>query len=65
MLQWFINFLIRKISGSGIKNENISNKDLAEANYTNLLLENSRKESTLTSYRQYLGCSLSKYALNK
>ena len=30
VLQWFINFLLRKISGSGIKNENISNKDLAE-----------------------------------
>ena len=26
LLQWFINFLIKKTSGSGIKNENISNK---------------------------------------
>ena len=30
LLQWFINFLIKKTSGSGIKNENISNKELAE-----------------------------------
>ena len=30
LLQWSINFLIKKTSGSGIKNENISNKQLAE-----------------------------------
>ena len=30
LLQWFINFLIKKTSGSGIKNENICNKELAE-----------------------------------
>ena len=29
LLQWFISFLIKKYSGSGIKNENISNKELA------------------------------------
>ena len=29
-LQWFINFVHKKASGSGIKNENISNKELAE-----------------------------------
>ena len=29
-LQWFINFVHEKASGSGIKNENISNKELAE-----------------------------------
>ena len=29
-LQWFINLLIKKSSGSGIKNEIISNKELAE-----------------------------------
>ena len=26
-LQWFITFLIKKTSGSGIKNENMSNKE--------------------------------------
>ena len=30
LFQWFINFLIKKTSGSGIKNENISNKELGE-----------------------------------
>ena len=28
--QWFINFLKKRTSGSGIKNENISNTELAE-----------------------------------
>ena len=28
--QWFINFLIKKTAGSGVKNENISNKELSE-----------------------------------
>ena len=38
LLQLFINFLIKKTSGSGIKNENISNKQLAEELYkTNYL----------------------------
>ena len=36
-LQWSLNFLIKKTSGSGIKNENISNKELAEE------LQNKRK----------------------
>ena len=30
LLQWFIHFLIKKISGSRIENEIISNKELAE-----------------------------------
>ena len=30
LLQWSKTFLIKKTSGSGIKNENISNKELAE-----------------------------------
>ena len=30
LLQWFINFLMKKTSGSGISNNNISNKELAE-----------------------------------
>ena len=30
LLQWSINFLIKNTSGSGIKNKNISNKELAE-----------------------------------
>ena len=30
LLQWFINFLIKKNSGSGIKDENMSDQQLAE-----------------------------------
>ena len=29
-LQWFIHFLIKKTSGSGIKNDNMSDQQLAE-----------------------------------
>ena len=40
LLQWFVNFLIK--NGGGIKNENMSNKELEE-NCTNQLLENLKK----------------------
>ena len=30
LIQWFKNFLRKKTSGRGIKNENISNKELTE-----------------------------------
>ena len=30
LLQWFINFLIKRTSGSGMRNEKISNKELPE-----------------------------------
>ena len=33
LLLWSIKFLIKKTSGKGIKNENISNKELAEELY--------------------------------
>ena len=33
LLQCFINFLIKRKSGSGIKNENISNTELMEELY--------------------------------
>ena len=33
LLQCFINFLIKRTSGSGIKNENISNTELMEELY--------------------------------
>ena len=40
-------FFDKKTSGGGIKNENISNKELAEELH---------KRITLIFYRQYLGC---------
>ena len=42
-LQWFINFLIQKAFDSGIKNENISNKKLAELHETIIRRFNKRK----------------------
>ena len=30
LLQWVMNFSMKKTSGSGIKNKNISNKELVE-----------------------------------
>ena len=52
LLQWSINFLIKKsilfagksACGTDIKNENISSKESAKEFNTNQLLENSRKE---------------------
>ena len=47
LLQWFINSLIKNLDqkscGSGIKNDNISNKELAEELHKPIL-ENLRKE---------------------
>ena len=57
-------FFDKNTSGSSIKNENISNKELAEE-YTNQLLANLKKKSTLTFCRQYLGCRSSRYAIDK
>ena len=53
-LQWFINFLVKKTSDSGIKR--IFQTKSWLKNYTNQLLENLKKESKLAFYRQYLGC---------
>ena len=33
LLQWFIHILIKKASHSGIKNESISNKEIAEESH--------------------------------
>ena len=46
LLQWSIFFLIKKTSGIGIKNENMSDQQLAEELH----------KSTFTFYRQYLRC---------
>ena len=54
-------YIYEKASGSGIKNENISNKQLAHKT----IMENLRKESRLTFYRQYLWCRSRRYAINK
>ena len=44
LFQWFINSLTKKTSGSGIKNENISNKKLTEELHKPIIIENFIKE---------------------
>ena len=56
LIQWFINFLIRKTSGGAVKNEIMQNKELAEVLHKPIL-ENFGKNSTFIFYRQYLECS--------
>ena len=48
-------FFDKKSSGSGIKNENMSDQQLAEELYKQLL-ENLIKGKYTHLYRQYLGC---------
>ena len=63
LLQWFINFLIKKTSGgaatlvnkSAAKNENISNKELAEELHKTII-KKFKKRKVITFHRQYLRC---------
>ena len=55
-LQWFINFLIKKILVVVFKNENISNKELAEELHKPIIRKFKKKKITLIFYRQYFGC---------
>ena len=55
-LQWFINFLIKKILVVVFKNENISNKELAEELHKPIVRKFKKKKITLIFYRQYFGC---------
>ena len=56
-------FFDKKTSGSGIKNKNISNKELAEELHKPIIRK--FKKSTIIFYREYLGCWSSWYAINK
>ena len=51
-------FFDKKASGSvnGIKNENISNKELAKELYKSIIKNFKKKKSTFIIYRKYLGC---------
>ena len=64
LIQWFINFLIRKTSGGAVKNEIMQNKELAEVLHKPIL-ENFGKKSTFIFYRQYLECSSYCYPTDK
>ena len=50
------NFFDKKASGSGIKNENMSDQQLAEKLHKPVIDKNQKNKSTVTFYRQYLGC---------
>ena len=50
MLQWYTNFLIKKTSGSGIKNENMLNKELAEELH-NLIIRKFNKRKVQSLFR--------------
>ena len=56
LIQWFINFLIRKTSVGAVKNEIMQNKELAEVLHKPIL-ESFGEKGTLIFYRQHLGCS--------
>ena len=48
LLQWSVNVLMKKTSGSGIKNENVSNKELAEELHKSIIKTfNKRKVHSL------------------
>ena len=49
-------FFDKKTSGSGIKNENISNNELAEELHKPVIRKFKKKKSTIAFYKQYLGC---------
>ena len=57
-------FFDKTTSGGAIKNENMSNKELAEELRTPII-RNLRKESTLIFYGQYVRCWSYWHALNK
>ena len=52
----FYKFCDKKTSGSGIKNGDISNKELAEGLHKPIIRKLKKKESTAIFYRQYFGC---------
>ena len=51
-----MQFLIKKTSSSGIKNENVLNKELADELHKPIIRKIEKRKSKITSYRQYLGC---------
>ena len=59
LLQLVYELFDKKISGTGIRYENISNKELAEESKIQ------EKKCTITFYRQYLGCWSCWYVINK
>ena len=51
-----MQFLIKKTSCSGIKNENVLNKELADELHKPIIRKIEKRKSKITFYRQYLRC---------
>ena len=60
-----MQFLIKKTSSSGIKNENVLNKELADELHKPIIRKIEKRKSKITFYRQYLRCWSCWYAINK
>ena len=56
-------FFDKKSSGSGVKNENFSNKQLAEELHQPIIRKSNKRKVHSPLYRQYLGCRSSRYAI--
>ena len=56
-------FFDKKCSRRGSINENIPDKELAKELYKAIIRK--FRKSAITSFRQYLGCRFSRYAINK
>ena len=56
LLQWLIKFFIKKIAYGAIKNEIMSNKELAEELHKPTIIKFKKSKSIPIIYRQYLRC---------
>ena len=56
LLQWFIIFLTKKISGGAVKREIIQNEELTEELHKLIIRKFEKKENTLIFYKKYLVC---------
>ena len=55
----------KKTSGSSIKNENTSNKELPEESHEPIIRKFKKRKSILIFYRQHLVSSSSRHAIDK
>ena len=64
LLQWLINVLIKKTSGETVKNEIVSNKELAEELHKPIIRK-FEKRKVHSPFIEYLGSRSSRYATDK
>ena len=56
---------VKKALGRTVRNEIISNKELAEELHKPIIRRFNKKKSKITFYRQYLACRSGRYAIDK